>query len=50
MKMEMDAIQFESKREIEAVAKALIEWQEKHGKDDTVQALIDKLHVMWINW
>lgn len=28
----------------------LEEWQEDHGKDETVQELISKLDVMSMNW
>ena len=50
MKLEMDTIQFESRWEIGTIIKVLEEWQEEHGKDDTVQELIDKLDVMSMTW
>lgn len=33
-----------------SITKALEEWQEDHGKDETVQELISKLDVMSMNW
>lgn len=30
--------------------KALEDWQEDHGKDETVQELINKLDAMSMNW
>lgn len=50
MKQNMDTIQFESRWEIGAIIKALEEWQKEHGKDDTVQELIDKLDYMSMTW
>ena len=46
MILNMDKIQFENRAEIGAIIKALEEWQEDHGKDETVQELISKLDVM----
>lgn len=48
--LNMDKIQFENRAEIGAIIKALEEWQEDHGKDETVQELISKLDVMSMNW
>lgn len=53
MILNMDKIQFENRAEIGAIIKALEEWeewQEDHGKDETVQELISKLDVMSMNW
>lgn len=44
MILNMDKIQFES------IIKALEDWQEDHGKDETVQELINKLDAMSMNW
>lgn len=46
----MDKIQFESRAEIGTIIKALEDWQEDHGKDETVQELINKLDAMSMNW
>ena len=46
MILNMDKIQFENRAEIGAIIKALEEWQEDHGKDETVQELISKLDVI----
>lgn len=43
MILNMDKIQFESRAEIGTIIKALEDWQEDHGKDETVQELINKL-------
>lgn len=48
MILNMDKIQFENRAEIGAII--LEEWQEDHGKDETVQELISKLDVMSMNW
>lgn len=32
------------------IIKALEDWQEDHGKDETVQELINKLDAMSMNW
>ena len=48
MILNMDKIQFENRAEIGAIIKALEEWQEDHGKDETVQELISKLDVIMI--
>lgn len=50
MILNMDKIQFESRAEIGTIIKALEDWQEDHGKDETVQELINKLDAMSINW
>lgn len=50
MILNMDKIQFENRAEIGAIIKALEEWQEDHGKYETVQELISKLDVMSMNW
>lgn len=50
MILNMDKIQFENRAEIGAIIKTLEEWQEDHGKDETVQELISKLDVMSMNW
>lgn len=50
MILNMDKIQFENRAEIGAIIKALEEWQEDYGKDETVQELISKLDVMSMNW
>ena len=50
MILNMDKIQFENRAEIVAIIKALEEWQEDHGKDETVHELISKLDVMSMNW
>lgn len=47
---DMDTIRFESRREIETVAKALEEWQKEHGKDEIIQDFLDKLDVMHMAW
>lgn len=46
MILNMDKIQFESRAEIGTIIiiKALEDWQEDHGKDETVQELINKLN------
>lgn len=36
MILNMDKIQFESRAEIGTIIKALEDWQEDHGKDETV--------------
>lgn len=46
MILNMDKIQFESRAEIGTIIKALEDWQEDHGKDETVQELINKLDAM----
>ena len=46
MILNMDKIQFESRAEI----KVLEDWQEDHGKDETIQELINKLDAMSMNW
>ena len=46
----MDTIQFESRREIEAVMVALEAWLENYPDDTYVKALYDKLDVMHMNW
>lgn len=43
-------VNHENRAEIGAIIKALEEWQEDHGKDETVQELISKLDVMSMNW
>lgn len=52
MILNMDKIQFESRAEIGTIIKALEDWQEQedHGKDETVQELINKLDAMSMNW
>lgn len=50
MVLEMDTIQFESRHEINAIIKALAEWQEEHGEVEYVQEMIDKLDVMSMSW
>lgn len=53
MILNMDKIQFEkfeSRAEIGTIIKALEDWQEDHGKDETVQELINKLDAMSMNW
>lgn len=53
MKLDMDTIQFESRREIEVVSKALAEWHEKNKikeNHEMVERLIDLLEVMHMNW
>ena len=35
---------------IGTIIKALEDWQEDHGKDETVQELINKLDAMSMNW
>ena len=53
MKQNMDTIQFESRKEIGDIIKALEEWQENHKRDsknDTVKELINKLDIMGMNW
>ena len=47
MILNMDKIQFESRTEIGTIIKALEDWQEDHGKDETVQELINKLDALW---
>lgn len=46
MILNMDKIQFESRAEIGTIIKALEDWQEDHGKDETVQELINKLDII----
>lgn len=43
-------IQFESRAEIGTIIKVLEDWQEDHGKDETIQELINKLDAMSMNW
>lgn len=50
MKLNMDKIQFESRSEIMEIIKALETYQEEHGKNKTVNELIDKLDVMEMSW
>ena len=50
MVLDMDTIQFESRREIEAVMEALDKWLESHPNDKTVEDLYNKLDVMHMNW
>lgn len=50
MKLNMDSIQFESRSEIGEVIEALETYQEEHGKNDTVNELINKLDVMSMSW
>ena len=50
MIMDMDTIQFESRREIEAIMKVLDEWLDMHPNDKTVEELYNKLDVMHMNW
>lgn len=50
MILNMDKIQFKSRAEIGTIIKALEDWQEDHGKDETVQELINKLDAMSMNW
>lgn len=50
MILNMDKIQFESRAEIGTIIKALEDWQEDHGKHETVQELINKLDAMSMNW
>lgn len=39
MILNMDKIQFESRAEIGTIIKALEDWQEDHGKDETVKVV-----------
>lgn len=50
MKLEIDRIRFENRKEIEVVVNVLAEWQEEHRRDETIQDLIDKLNVMSSCW
>lgn len=56
MILNMDKIQFESRAEIGTIIKALERHSrtgkkiEDHGKDETVQELINKLDAMSMNW
>ena len=50
MKVDMDKLQFESRREIEAVMKALDEYLGKHPDDETVKELMEKLDYMHMVW
>lgn len=51
MILNMDKIQFESRAEIGTIIKVLEDWQEDHGKDETIiQELINKLDAMSMNW
>lgn len=53
MNLDMDSIQFESRKEIDEVIAALEEWQKAHAKDtksDTIQELIDHLEAMYMSW
>lgn len=53
MQIEMDKIQFESRREIEDVAVALITFRKEHPESreiDTVGRLIDLLEAMHMQW
>ncbi len=53
MNVNMDKIQFESRREIGEIIAALEEWQKDHKKDEknaTVQEMIDKLDAMSMSW
>lgn len=48
MILNMDKIQFESRAEIGTIIKALEDWQEDHGKDETVKgALTDTLRMSY---
>ena len=50
MKLNMDSIQFESRAEIGEVIKALETYQDEHGKDETLQELVEKLDTMSMCW
>lgn len=50
MKLTNDSIVFESRSEIGEVIEALETYQEEHGKNDTVNELINKLDVMSMSW
>lgn len=50
MELNMDTIQFESRREIEAVMVALEAWLKKNPDDSCVKDLFNKLDVMHMNW
>jgi hypothetical protein len=53
MKLKMDAIQFESRAEINDIIKALDQYVKEHRTEDcveTVKKLADKLDVMNMNW
>ena len=50
MRVEYDTVQFESRREVDAVLNALEEWQEEHEESPAVQELIGKLEEMSMCW
>lgn len=50
MILNMDTIQFESRREIGEIIQALEQQQNDHGKNETVQELIDLLDAMSMSW
>lgn len=50
MKLNNDSITFESRLEIGEIIKALETYQEEHGKNQTINELIDKLDVMEMSW
>ena len=53
MNLNMDSIQFESRREIGEIILALEEWYKEHKNDtksETVKELLDKLDVMSMTW
>ena len=53
MKANMDAIQFESRREIEDVMTILQEWKKEHKKDNKLEIAeeflkkLDYMHMCW---
>lgn len=50
MILNMDKIQRAEILKAGTIIKALEDWQEDHGKDETVQELINKLDAMSMNW
>lgn len=53
MEINMDKVQFESRREVDEVACALQEWLDKNKQDSkakTVERMIDLLDAMYMSW
>lgn len=50
MILDLATIEFESRREIEAVMTALEAWLDQRPNDVSVQELYNKLEVMHMNW